>query len=79
MRRDKNQQVNEPWNFGKIVGAKPSLKPKQIWAIRTRLEMACRIRDLALFNLAIDRKLRGCDLVKLVAAARLREQCPRGV
>lgn len=65
MRRSKNQRARKPWNFGRIVGSKPPLKPKQIWAIRTRLEIASRHRDLALFNLAIDSKLRGCDLVKI--------------
>ncbi len=54
-----------PWNKGKLVGQKPPLKPKQIWAIRIRLQIANRIRDLALFNLAIDSKLRACDLMKL--------------
>lgn len=54
-----------PWNKGKLTGAKPPLRPKQIWAVRTRLQIAARIRDLALFNLAIDSKLRGCDLVSL--------------
>ena len=54
-----------PWNKGKIVGQKPPLQPKHIWAIRARLEIDNRIRDLALFNLAIDSKLRGCDLVNL--------------
>ena len=54
-----------PWNKGKLVGQKPPLKLKEIWAIRTRLQLGKRVRDLALFNLAIDSKLRGCDLVKL--------------
>ena len=54
-----------PWNKGKLIGQKPPLKLKEIWAIRIRLQLANRIRDLALFNLAIDSKLRGCDLVKL--------------
>ena len=55
----------KPWNAGVIVGAKPPLKPKHIWALRTHLGLGARHRDLALFNLAIDSKLRGCDLVKL--------------
>jgi len=55
----------EPWNKGKLVGQKSPLKLKDIWAIRIRLQLASRIRDLALFNLAIDSKLRACDLVKL--------------
>ena len=55
----------EPWNKGKLIGQKAPLKLKEIWAIRVRLELSNRIRDLALFNLAIDSKLRACDLVKL--------------
>lgn len=54
-----------PWNKGKLLGMKPPLKLSEIWAIRTRLELRGRVRDLALFNLAIDSKLRGCDLVSL--------------
>jgi len=54
-----------PWNKGKILGQKKPLKPKEIWEIRIRLELANKTRDLALFNLAIDSKLRSCDLVKL--------------
>ena len=53
------------WNKDKVVGQKPPLKLKEIWAIRVRLQMTERWRDLALFNLAIDSKLRACDLVKL--------------
>jgi integrase len=55
----------EPWNKGKLVGQKPPLKPKDIWAIRIHLQNARQVRGLALFNLAIDSKLRGCDLVNL--------------
>ena len=54
-----------PWNKGKLVGQKAPLKLKDIWAIRIRLELGDRKRELALFNLAIDSKLRGCDLVQL--------------
>ena len=54
-----------PWNKGRLVGKKRPLLPKQVWAIRFRLELAGNLRDLALFNLAIDGKLRGCDLVRL--------------
>ena len=54
-----------PWNKGKLIGQKSPLKLKEIWAIRIRLQMAKNTRELALFNLAIDSKLRGCDLVKL--------------
>jgi integrase len=57
--------VHAPWNKGKITGQKPPLKPREVWAIRVRLQIAGRVRDLALFNLAIDSKLRGCDLVRL--------------
>ena len=53
------------WNKGRIVGQKRPLLPKHVWAIRVRLEIVDNHRDLALFNLAIDSKLRGCDLVKL--------------
>jgi len=55
----------EPWNKGKLVGQKAPLKLKEIWAIRIRLQLSANARDLALFNLAIDSKLRACDLVKI--------------
>ena len=55
-----------PWNNGKFIGPKPPLQPRHVWAIRTRLQLALRVRDLALFNLAIDSKLRGCDVVSLM-------------
>jgi integrase len=58
-------QSREPWNKGKLIGQKPPLKLKDIWAIRINLQLGKRIRDLAMFNLAIDSKLRGCDLVNL--------------
>ena len=54
-----------PWNKGKLVGQKPPLKLEEVWAIRIRLKMAENTRELALFNLAIDSKLRSCDLVRL--------------
>jgi integrase len=54
-----------PWNKGKLIGAKPPLRPKHVWSIRTRLQLEGRTRDLAMFNLAIDSKLRGCDVVAL--------------
>src|SRR5215831_13767745 len=54
-----------PWNKGRLIGQKRPLKPKEVWAIRVRLQLEQRRRDLALFNLAIDRKLRGFDLVRL--------------
>ena len=53
------------WNRNHIVGQKPPLKPREVWSIRTRLQVAGAERDLALFNLAIDSKLRGCDLVTI--------------
>ena len=56
------------WNKGRIVGQKRPLLPKHVWAIRVRLEIAESVRDLALFNAAIDSKLRGCDLVRLKVA-----------
>ena len=54
-----------PWNKGKLIGAKPPLRPKHVWSIRTKLQIEGRTRDLAMFNLAIDSKLRGCDVVAL--------------
>src|SRR5580658_9682450 len=56
-------QRRTPWNKGRLIGQKRPLKPKDVWSIRVRLEH--RARDLAMFNLAIDSKLRGCDLVRL--------------
>ena len=60
-------QINSkrPWNKGKLTGQKPPLKLKEIWAIRIRLQISKQVRDLALFNLALDSKLRSCDLVKI--------------
>ena len=58
-------KAREPWNKGKLVGQKAPLRLRDIWAIRVRLEIANKDRDLALFNLAIDSKLRACDLTKL--------------
>ena len=58
-------QRREPWNKGKLVGQKTPFKLKEIWAIRIRLQIANRTRELALFDLAIDSKLRACDLVRL--------------
>ena len=63
-----------PWNKGKLTGAKPPLRPKHVWAIRTKLQMEQQIRDLALFNLAIDSKLRGCDVV----AVKVDDVAPNG-
>jgi hypothetical protein len=55
----------DPWNKGPLIGQKRPLKPKDLWSIRVRLQVERRARNLALFNLAIDSKLRGCDLVRL--------------
>ena len=55
----------EPWNKGKLIGAKPPLRSKHVWFIRTKLQVEGQTRDLAMFNLAIDSKLRGCDVVAL--------------
>ena len=64
----------EPWNKGKLIGQKPPLRAKHVWSIRTRLQMEGRTRDLAMFNLAIDSKLRGCDVV----AIRVEDVAPSG-
>lgn len=64
----------EPWNKGKIVGQKAPFKPKDIWALRVRLQMQNPVRELALFNLGIDSKLRGSDLVAL----KVRDVCHGG-
>jgi integrase len=63
-----------PWNKGKLIGTKPPLRPKEVWSIRTKLHIEGRILELALFNLAIDSKLRGCDLVAL----RVEDIAPNG-
>jgi site-specific recombinase XerC len=60
-----SSNAHKPWNVGKLIGQKPPLKRKDIWAVRVRLQLDGRKRDLALFNLAIDSKLRGCDLVAI--------------
>ena len=65
---DSNQPLvprRDPWNKGRLIGQKRPLKPKDVWSIRVRLQVERRARNLALFNLAIDSKLRGCDLVRL--------------
>ena len=71
--------VRVPWNKGRIIGQKRPLMPRHVWSIRVRLEMAGNARDLALFNMAVDSKLRGCDLVSLrvrdvFAAGRVKER-----
>ena len=63
-----------PWNKGKLIAAKPPLRPKHVWSIRTRLMVEGRTRDLAMFNLAIDSKLRGCD----VMALKVEDVAPHG-
>ncbi len=71
MQSNRDLEANDPrsaWNKAKLIGPKPPLQPRHVWAIRTRLQINRRIRDLALFNLAIDSKLRGCDLVSLMVA-----------
>src|SRR5436190_23750870 len=60
-----HRHLNATWNKGKLTGAKPPLRAKHVWSIRTRLQVGGRTRDLAMFNLAIDSKLRGCDVVAL--------------
>jgi integrase len=71
---DKPASCRSPCNKGKLVGAKPPLRPSHVWSIRTKLQMQGRKRDLALFNLAIDSKLRGCDVV----AVRVDDVAPSG-
>ena len=63
-----------PWNKGKLIGPRPPLRQKHVWAIRTWLQIEQQTRDLALFNLAIDSKLRGCDVV----AVRVDDVAPNG-
>ena len=64
-----------PWNTARIIGPKPPFKPKHIWGIRQQMKANGRVRDLAMFNCAIDAKLRGCDLVKL----RVSDVAPGGL
>jgi len=66
-----NPRPRTPWNKGNLVGQKAPFKPREVWAIRARLQMENRGRELALFDLGIDSKLRACDLVKL----RVRDVC----
>ena len=63
-----------PWNKGKLIGAKPPLLARHVWSIRTKLQIERRTRDLAMFNLAIDSKLRGCDVIAL----RVEDIAPNG-
>ena len=64
-----------PWNKGKIIGARPPLQTKHVWSIRTKLQMDGKTRDLAMFNVAIDSELRGCDVVRL----KVEDVAPRGL
>jgi hypothetical protein len=64
----------QPWNKGKLIGANPSLRASHVWSIRTKLQLEGRTHDLALFNLAIDNKLRGCNVV----AVRVDDVAPNG-
>ena len=64
-----SMRLQVPWNKGKLIGAKPPLRPKHVWSIRTKLQVEGELRDLAMFNLAIDSKLRGCIL--LVSGQRI--------
>lgn len=63
--REPKVRGHQPWNKGRLIGPKPPLKPKQVWAIRSHLQLEGQMRELAMFNLAIDSKLRACDLVRL--------------
>ncbi len=66
MQFDHSKHIQDaPWNKGKLIGQKPALQLKHVWAIRTKLQLDGKKRDLALFNMAIDSKLRGCDVVAL--------------
>ena len=64
----------DPWNKGRLIGQKRPLKPKDVWTIRVRLQLEGHRRDFAMFNLAIDSKLRGCDLVRV----RIDDVCAGG-
>jgi integrase len=65
LNRKAESKLRVPWNKGKSIGSKPPLRTKNVWSIRTNLQVEGRLRDLAMFNLAIDSKLRGCDVVRL--------------
>jgi len=67
--------AHPPWNKGRLIGAKPPLRPKHVWTIRTKLQVEHQTRDLAMFNLAIDSKLHGCD----VAALKVEDVAPYGL
>ena len=67
--------AQRPWNKGRLLGAKPPLRTKHVWSIRTMLQVNSQVRDLAMFNLAIDSKLRGCDVVSL----KVEDVAPHGL
>jgi integrase len=67
--------AKRPWNKGRLLGAKPPLRTKHVWSIRTMLQVNGRVRDLAMFNLAIDSKLRGCDVISL----KVEDVAPHGM
>jgi hypothetical protein len=71
---DRTASPRVPWNKGKLIGQKAPLRAKQVWSIRTQLQIEERTRELAMFNLAIDSKLRGCDVVAL----RVEDVAPSG-
>ena len=71
MENTTEQAQHAPWNKGVIVGQKSPFKLKEIWAIRVRLQLQHRVRELAMFDLGLDSKLRACDLVKM----RVRDIC----
>lgn len=72
--KGKGDYSRTPWNKGRLVGQKRPLRPKDVWAIHVRLQIEKRVRDLAMFNLAVDSKLRGCDIVSL----RIDDVCTGG-
>ena len=69
-----NASGHQPWNKGKLIGQKPPLKPKQVLAIHSHLQLKGHVRELAMFNIAIDSKLRACDLMQL----RVEDLAPYG-
>ncbi len=71
---DPSVKGRKPWNAGRKLGAKRALKPQQVWAIRFWLDREQRVRDRAMFDLAVDSKLRGCDIVSI----KVEDVAPRG-
>ena len=74
-----SRRRRDPWNKGRLIGQKRPLKPKDVWTIRVRLQLEDRKRDLAMFDLAIDSKLRSCDLVRLQINDVFEQGCGPGV